>query len=677
MSDAAKLSVVRRVSPELKEFLAAPKSDSIHRDTFHTKAIWTPGVRLMGTLQFKSKAILICLMFVIPLSVLTWIYFANMFENIAFSEKERIGIEYNRQIFPVLNLAQQVRRDSLAAAVSGTAPATLASLSEKLHKEQQKLDEIEKRYGKELGVEKSYAESQDALSKIPAASPAEVFKLHTAYVQSLVNLMGQVTDGSNLTLDPEIVSFYLMDAVFARAPDIIESSGKMRGLGVGILKAGSITKEQLNTLNGLIPIAEFQGDNMLADLAKVSANDSKIGEKINAKQVLNDTAAFFAVARKSVIENQDYAPEVQATYLAAANKTIEGQYGLTDRLINALDEVLADRVSGMKRKLYLISAMLGLTILAALYGFYTFYLVTSGGLKLISKHLKEMSNGDLRTAPAMPWAKDEPAQVIIDLRHTYDALHALIKTVRHSARALHATSSEISAASLDLSSRAESAAASLEEQSSTMEEIGSTVENSAQQTVAAANFATENAKVAEQGGIVIGTVVSTMRDIHASSSKINEIIGVINGIAFQTNILALNAAVEAARAGEQGRGFAVVASEVRNLAQRSAAAADEIKTLISSSVEQISTGTKVVEQAGTTMETMVKNARQISVFLSEISAATKEQSLGLGQISSAIQELDENTQHNAALVEETSAAAGALTDQASTLQQEIANFRVA
>ncbi|MFZ6693924.1 methyl-accepting chemotaxis protein [Undibacterium sp. SXout20W] len=677
MSDATKLTVVRRVSPEMQEFLAAPKSEPVHKDAFHAHGLLTLGVVLMRNLRFKSKAFLICMMFIIPMSILTWMYFSNVLENIRFSEKERIGIEYTRQIFPVINLAQQVRRDSVAAAVSGTAPATLPSLLEKLRQEQQKLDETQKRYGKDLGVEKSYASLQDALSKIPSATPADVFKLHTAYVQSLINLMGQVSDGSNLTLDPEIVSFYLMDAALVRAPDIIESSAKIRGIGGAVLKAASITKEQQNTLSGLITITEFQGDGMISDLAKVSENDSKIGEKINAKQVLDDTRTFFALARKSVIDNQDYAPETQAAFLAAANKTIESQYGLVDKLINELDHVLADRVSAMKQRLYFVSTMLIAFVLAALYGFYTFYLVTSGGLKLISLHLKKMSEGDLRKAPALPWGKDEPAQVIHDVRHTYDALHGLIKTVRHSARALHATSSEVSAASLDLSSRAESAAASLEEQSATIEEISSIVSNNAEQASFAANFATDNAKVAEQGGAVISTVVSTMQDIRASSSKINEIIGVINGIAFQTNILALNAAVEAARAGEQGRGFAVVASEVRNLAQRSAAAADEIKVLISSSVEQITTGTKVVEQAGTTMETMVNNARQISISLSEISAATKEQSLGLNQITSAIQELDENTQSNAALVEETSAAASALTDQASKLQLEIASFRVA
>jgi methyl-accepting chemotaxis protein len=192
----------------------------------------------------------------------------------------------------------------------------------------------------------------------------------------------------------------------------------------------------------------------------------------------------------------------------------------------------------------------------------------------------------------------------------------------------------------------------------------------------AATFAVDNAHVAERGGKVFDEVVTTMREIHTSSAKINDIIGVIDGIAFQTNILALNAAVEAARAGEAGRGFAVVAAEVRTLAQRSAGAAREIKGLISASVEKVEGGTRVVEEAGQTMSEVVTNARQINSFLSEIATAAREQAAGVTAVGQTIQSLDKDTQQNAALVEETNAAAAALTSQADILQDEISNFRV-
>ncbi len=338
-----------------------------------------------------------------------------------------------------------------------------------------------------------------------------------------------------------------------------------------------------------------------------------------------------------------------------------------------IDDLQADT----RRLLIWAAGVIALSLLVPLYAFVAFYRVNQGGLELVRRHLNELGSGDLRHAPATPWGKDEPAQLISDLHHVYSSLHALVKRVRHGAAELHTASSEISAASSDLSSRTEATAATLEEQASVMEQISSTVLNTANTTETAARFAADNASVAVRGGNVIDNVVNTMEEIHASSAKINDIIGVIDGIAFQTNILALNAAVEAARAGEAGRGFAVVASEVRQLAQRSAGAAREIKELISASVDKIGTGTQVVRQAGSTMTELVSNARQINAYLAEISTAAKEQAQGVEQVDRSIQDLDHTTQQNAALVEETAAAAAALQHQAEMLQTEIGNFKVA
>lgn len=672
------MTKIVRVSPEMQKFLAAPESEPVSASAFEAHGFWTLGVVLMRNLQFKAKALLICVMFLLPMGIMAWSYYSANFESIAFSSKERLGVEYNREIFPVLNFAQQLRRDASNAAASGTTPATIAEVKEKLQAAQAKLAAVDKRLGSDLGTAKAYAAVQEAYAKAIASNGAVevVFKAHTDHVQALLDLMGIVTDSSNLILDPNIASFYVMDAVFVRVSDIVEKTAQLRGRGVTILKSGGITAEQQKSMSELIPVAEYQFSNMNDGLTKANGADKSITDRVKAKEARDATSAFYAQARKTVIDAQDFSPAAQADYLAAANKTISTQYALTERLMDQLDELLAVRVGDMKMHLYFVFAALVIGVLLAFYFFYTFYLVTRGGLILISKHLKEMADGDLRRAPAKPWGRDEPAQVIIDLRHAYDSLHALIRTVRHSARSLHATSAEIASASVDLSARTESAAASLEEQSAAMEEIGSTVDNTAELASLAAKFAADNAKVAEDGGKVIVTVVKTMQEIHSSSSKINDIIGVINGIAFQTNILALNAAVEAARAGDAGRGFAVVASEVRNLAQRSAAAATEIKTLISNSVDQIASGTKVVEQAGTTMTTMVTNAKQINVYLSDISSASREQALGVTQVAAAVHALDEDTQQNAALVEQTTAASGALTQQAETLQHEIANFKV-
>jgi len=226
----------------------------------------------------------------------------------------------------------------------------------------------------------------------------------------------------------------------------------------------------------------------------------------------------------------------------------------------------------------------------------------------------------------------------------------------------------------DLSARTEHAARSLEQSASAMEQLGTTVRQTAGNALDAAQLAAQNAQVAEHGGVVISKVVSTMQEIHASSSKIGEIIGTIDGIAFQTNLLALNAAVEAARAGVQGRGFAVVASEVRALAQRSAIAAREIKKLVSDSVVKVASGTQVVQGAGQTMTQLMSNAHRMNELVAQISTATAEQSSSISLVALAVQEMDQMTQQNAALVEQTSAAATTLHEQAEQLIAEVGQF---
>ncbi|MFO1272679.1 MAG: methyl-accepting chemotaxis protein [Rubrivivax sp.] len=252
--------------------------------------------------------------------------------------------------------------------------------------------------------------------------------------------------------------------------------------------------------------------------------------------------------------------------------------------------------------------------------------------------------------------------------------HSIV-TVRASSESIGSAAGEVASGSRDLSSRTEEAAGHLQQTAASMEQLTGTVEQTASSARAASDLAGTAAEVAQRGGRIVGEVVQTMDEINASSKKIADIIGVIDGIAFQTNILALNAAVEAARAGEQGRGFAVVAGEVRSLAQRSAAAAREIKSLIGSSVERVESGARLVADAGSTMEEIVQAVQRVSATIAEISAAAAEQSQGLGQVNGSVTQLDRMTQHNAALVEQSSAAAQSLREQAQRLAQAVGAFQ--
>ena len=272
--------------------------------------------------------------------------------------------------------------------------------------------------------------------------------------------------------------------------------------------------------------------------------------------------------------------------------------------------------------------------------------------------------------------KDEFGDLLRSLMHMSQSLGRMVLQVRHSTDSIATASAEIASGNNDLSARTEQTASNLQQTAASMEQLTSTVRQSADNANAANSLAAKASSVAEKGGEVVRQVVSTMEDINLSSKKIADIIGVIDGIAFQTNILALNAAVEAARAGEQGRGFAVVASEVRSLAQRSAQAAKEIKGLIGDSVDKVASGARLVSEAGTTMSDIVQSVKRVTDIIGEITSAASEQSTGLNEVNQAVSNLDQMTQQNSALVEESAAAAQSLREQADQLAQAVAVFKV-
>ncbi|MCZ8399157.1 methyl-accepting chemotaxis protein [Achromobacter ruhlandii] len=290
-------------------------------------------------------------------------------------------------------------------------------------------------------------------------------------------------------------------------------------------------------------------------------------------------------------------------------------------------------------------------------------------------HFEKIASGDF-TGRIEVRSTNEIGQMFSAVKRMQESLTRTVATVRRGVDEINVGAREISAGNTDLSSRTEQQAASLEETAASMEELASTVKQNADNARQANQLAASASDVAERGGSAVAEVVNTMQGISASSRKISEIVSVIDGIAFQTNILALNAAVEAARAGEQGKGFAVVAGEVRSLAQRSAQAAKEIKGLIEDSVTKVGAGSQQVERAGATMQEIVASVKRVTDIMGEISAASEEQSSGIDQVNRAVSQMDEVTQQNAALVEEAAAAAGSLQEQAHRLAEAVAVFKI-
>ena len=329
-----------------------------------------------------------------------------------------------------------------------------------------------------------------------------------------------------------------------------------------------------------------------------------------------------------------------------------------------------------RNRTFTLGAVLLLVALAS--GVWVAWRITLSVRKPIREALsvaERIAQGDL-TSDIAPQHDDELGRLLQAMSAMQGRLRDLVGEIRLSADSIQIASAEVASGNADLSHRTEQAASNLQQTASSMVQLTGTVHQSASSVAQAKNLAANASMVATRGGEVVAQVVSTMDQINASSRKIADIIGVIDGIAFQTNILALNAAVEAARAGEQGRGFAVVASEVRGLAQRSAAAAREIKSLIGNSVESVDAGSRLVGDAGDTMRDIVASVRRVSDIIGDITQSANEQSSGIGQVNDAVSELDKMTQQNAALVEQGAAAAESLKDQAVRLAQVVGNFKL-
>ncbi|MCE2913038.1 MAG: methyl-accepting chemotaxis protein [Pseudomonadota bacterium] len=650
-------------------------SSSSFSDFFRYHGVWAPGVRLFRSIGFRAKAAIIGCSFLVPMAVIGWQYFTNQNAQIAFSAKERLGITYAADVMPLLEVLQRQRlHASLEAAGVAGAGAELARAKAEVPARMAKLAEVDKRLGAELGTGAASARFVEAVRAAPAGGSVDaVFAAHGAKTQALLDLLGASTDGSNLTLDPDIDTYYLMDAAMFRLPVMLEAASQVGGLGASMLAAKGGSGAQRRLIIEQLTLLQSNLAAMEAGLAKAVAYNADVATKVKIDATKQAVAALLAQADSALL--QAAVSGDANTQIAVAGRSIEAMTALGAQASAELDRLIEARVQRMQGDRALAIGALVIGLLAAAYLFTSFRKVLEGGLKEVSRHIDAMRDGDLTTRPHA-WGSDEAAGVIVALAQMQQSLQRIVGQVRRASDSIVTASTQIAGGAQDLSSRTEQSAANLEETASAMEEIAATVKHNEITLEEASRLAGTNSEVAARGGRIIGEVVQTMQKIHSSSGKIGEIIGTIDGIAFQTNILALNAAVEAARAGEQGRGFAVVASEVRALAQRSSTAAREIKTLIGASLEQVESGTRVVREAGETIEEIVGTAGRVKELLQEVAVGSREQTQGVTQTSKAVQELDTVTQQNAALVEQTAAAAGSLKEQATGLAGEVSAFRL-
>ena len=454
----------------------------------------------------------------------------------------------------------------------------------------------------------------------------------------------------------------------------LQEAGQMEG-GTGQSNARREAADALKSANDLLTVVrnnfgEFQ-KNMLEDDTgrQLSMNlvrryrsyiDDGIDTMVEALRS-QDYSTFYMV-------NTEYGTPRSAAFIDAIEE-------FTKYIKDAQTETGLQARRNLDLALVAVGGAVGLALLLMILARVLFGRLVVRPLVEAGQHFDKIAAGDL-TQRVEIRSHNEIGQLYASLKRMQESLTRTVAAVRRGVEEINVGSREIAAGNTDLSSRTEQQAASLEETAASMEELASTVKQNADNARQANQLAASASDVAERGGSAVSEVVTTMQGISASSRKISEIVSVIDGIAFQTNILALNAAVEAARAGEQGKGFAVVAGEVRSLAQRSAQAAKEIKGLIEDSVTKVGAGSQQVERAGATMQEIVASVKRVTDIMGEISAASEEQSSGIDQVNRAVSQMDEVTQQNAALVEEAAAAAGSLQEQAQHLAEAVAVFRI-
>lgn len=642
-----------------------------------TPAWARPGVTWFRNMRFAAKAGVILAFLIVPLLVTSVMLVLERQAAMAATQSERLGLRGIQLMMPALDATQLLRR-ALVDQANGVERTDLPELRRRF---KAAMDAVAKD-GKPLldqlpnpGTE-HWQPLQAALKQADAQpaglAAAEVRKPYVEISRQLGDLVKHLVDESGLALDPDGDTYYLMAASTVTLPDLLETFGLTRGALASLSAQPQDGKRAVQAAAGLAVDAKLL-ETLEEDLQRAAEFNAALPMQKYTAQ-LAPAKAFMAQMQPLVMQQAGELPAA-ADIVRQSTAAIESLAALQRALADDLDGLLSDRASRLLSRVIIGLGVVALMTLGGLYFFYCFYLAMRSGMGTLSRRMHAMATGDL-TDTLVPKGRDETADLLGALAEMQTALRSTVSDVRQAADAIVLASQEVAAGSMDLSHRTEQAAANLEETASAMEEISATVASTSDGASQATRAADSNVRLAQRGGDVIGQVVDTMSGIEASSRRIGEIIGVIDSIAFQTNILALNAAVEAARAGEQGRGFAVVASEVRALAQRSAEAAREIKQLILESGERVDGGQKIVAEAGTTIRAIVDSTRQVGELLGSIANGAREQSQGISQVGASIQELDQMTQQNAALVEQTAAASSAMRQHAEQLAAAVGVFRL-
>lgn len=631
------------------------------------------------TRKFGILGCLVLLILIPP----TWLYFGNSSEAISTAQSESNASNVLVHLNRVIQLSQ-VHRGLTAGMLNGDEAlgARRPAARDKLNKAMGELDasllensRLASRATHWNQIKNDWMALEKSVSAKEIKAPESIQK-HTAMIEQELLLNEELLDDSELSLDPDANTYFLIQAAFVHAPMLTENLGVMRAMGSGFLSQKNLPPQGKATLLAVLKrVKDLQGLTF-RNIKKATDIDVQMKDALSTsvQSSQKDIGEALDLVNKALIDATDINYPA-AEYFDTLSKTIDNVFAMDAEAIKQLKLALDGRAADLKHTQLKVASLL---LLASLGLAWLTLLIARSITRPVHQAVEvaqAVAAGNL-TVQIPSHGHNELGALLESLESMRSHLEGLVSRVMNGASNLAISSAEIAQGNMDLATRTESQASALEQTAASMEELGSTVRNNADNAQHVAELAQKANEVAIRGGAQVGEVVATMNEINESSRRIVDIIGVIDGIAFQTNILALNAAVEAARAGEQGRGFAVVASEVRSLAGRSAEAAKEIKQLINLSVGKVSLGGDLVDKAGATMSEVVQAIESVASVIMEISHASKEQALGVAQVSEATNHMDQATQQNAALVEQMAASAEGLKSQAEDLVRATSSFTV-
>ncbi|KGU71033.1 methyl-accepting chemotaxis protein [Burkholderia pseudomallei] len=639
-----------------------------------SKHVFGPGMRLMARMKLPRKLVILAALFIVPLVAALYATLAVAWHAYATTQGERDGISILETTQDLLK-AVQVRRGAGASVLAGNeamrakfdaASASAGRLAATLKQQVRGTD----RFDIVAAVDALASEYGKVAAGGLGTSAAVLFGSHTDVIHAIFLFEKDLAVASRLGVDPDASNYHLIDSVLFVLPGTAETVGVLRGKGAAALVGGALgeaDKRELAVRAGSL------AEQMSVIRHHLDRMKDRLGAGVPDGVDLGAVAAFQRAA--AALAGGDASIDAKA-YFQRGTDAIDALYRVHGTLAQQLRARLAVRAHAEQVKVAAILALSVVLVACALYLFVAFAMSTHEDVAQLSDCMRAVGDGDLRARLAVRGG-DEFAFIKRGFNALLDVWAQTLTETRRVADSVMVGSQQIAAGNLDLSGRTETQAASLEQTAASMEELTSTVRHNASNASHASTLSAEASERAADTGRIVTHAVSLMTRIHDSSNRMAEIVTVIEGIAFQTNILALNAAVEAARAGEQGKGFAVVAGEVRALAHRSATAAKDVKELIHESIRHVTDGSSLFQRADDAIRSVNASIKSVDTVVSEIAKASEQQSDGIEQVNAAITQMDEVTQRNAALVEESAAASASLREQAEHMGKLVGRFVLA